>query len=942
MTLLSFNAGGAFGASEALHSFVLRITSEFPDWAVCFVQEHDFRQNHLVTVSFVEGHKVLRHWPGTGSRAMSFVVNRRFQQFVCNFEWRGRAGGLHLFNSSSNLPSIDALNIIAVGIHGGHGDDLGTSLFDSSFVIKKLKRRRAACADLVALGDLNVDLLPLQSFDPFCDYDERLHYDPSRHNLLHAWADQHNISVCEQPHQICGVPGGAWSEFCVGSPISRIPTGDQPGLPSLLDFVCCNPAVLFSSILCWDVHESDHALLCVTVKTRFRTSLRPKRIWSVVCEDTCIDNMHLLNLQQLKSISSVEVSLRGMQVSFGCSTTCKQRRVERMPLDLRTLYARKAIAASEDEKRGIIAEIRVRRKIWIQRLQYESRVRAIASGRVLRKSKRLHTIETVDNELQVLSDKQDCADAIAKAFSDKWGSNDLSLRSDLKRMLMMHEGTHFDLTTTEIADAFTCLRHKCRRDRNGITTKVYELLFIAQPEQFGEWLMGHLSCFSSMGSYTPTASVFGKTGSDVKTSGVRVIVPQLAFSQIVDVILCKKLQTFIDSQFPVTPYFFEAARPRTQQMDIISGVSLFIEKSLDMHSSGAVAQQDVRQHYDTLDCIRIFHWLVSHGFSAACAAACLRHQLLPSICITVSGFESFISDRCRGGLTGSRVAGQLGRVPIQATLRDLSCSLRKLAWSADGAVLVAASFVDNLYFLSNTTYKATKMGNLFAGHLRTAWGQDVKPDSKQVLAAVGAVNHALAATDWELCNNMKVLGHIVEDNGSITKDFNFVITKLWKAFWSNGGRLGSSKLSCRHRMVLVKRAATPILDQHASRWPFTLCRARQLDRIQRKMLSMCSVVRRDGDESDDEFYARRNRFARQLQESVGKWSHRWAKLVSSWYDHVERDPNYSWPSQLLPVRSVTELELRRSLWGRPRTRRRAGFLNARWTESVDTARNFIV
>ena len=92
-------------------------------------------------------------------------------------------------------------------------------------------------------------------------------------------------------------------------------------------------------------------------------------------------------------------------------------------------------------------------------------------------------------------------------------------------MLKMYEGTPIDLTTTGIAGAFTCLGHKCRRDRSGITTKVYELLFLAQPDEFCRWFISHLTSFASIGFYTPTASFLGKAGSDAKTSGVRLFVP---------------------------------------------------------------------------------------------------------------------------------------------------------------------------------------------------------------------------------------------------------------------------------------------------------------------------------------------------------------------------------------------------------------------------------
>ena len=125
---------------------------------------------------------------------------------------------------------------------------------------------------------------------------------------------------------------------------------------------------------------------------------------------------------------------------------------------------------------------------------------------------------------------------------------------------------------------------------------------------------------------------------------------------------------------------FEGARPRTQNLDIIAGFALTIEKSLDLKSNCAIAQQDVMQHYDTLQLTSIYRWLRAKGCNAAIAGASLRHQLLPALKVTVRGHVDYVYNRCIGALTGSRVAGQLGRVPIQETLHVSLPLLRELAW----------------------------------------------------------------------------------------------------------------------------------------------------------------------------------------------------------------------------------------------------------------------
>ena len=202
-------------------------------------------------------------------------------------------------------------------------------------------------------------------------------------------------------------------------------------------------------------------------------------------------------------------------------------------------------------------------------------------------------------------------------------------------------------------------------------------------------------------------------------------------------------------------------------MDIVSGLSLYVEKSLDFHSEGAIAQEDVRQHYDSIQCVLIFQWLVSNGCDIALAAACLRHQLLPPIVLKIRSATAIIANRCLGGLTGSRVAGQLGRVPVQATIRAILPSLTNLAWCQHGVTLAVASYVDNVWFLSTNAYKATRMANLFEAQLLHHWRQTIKPSSKQVMAVSGAVDQSILDDSWQVVSTMPVLGHALSSDGSI-------------------------------------------------------------------------------------------------------------------------------------------------------------------------------
>ena len=219
---------------------------------------------------------------------------------------------------------------------------------------------------------------------------------------------------------------------------------------------------------------------------------------------------------------------------------------------------------------------------------------------------------------------------VAHVFGEKWGCNNYHARSVLHDIVCANEGGRFELTAETVGKAFANVKNKFRCDWQGLSVKVFELLFISQPDCYISWLVFILGSVTQMAACTPCAVGLGKEGSHTTASKVRVVVPLPAFLQIADSVLAIMLDEFLSIVFLPSPLLWEGARKHTQQADIVSGLSLFIEKSLDRESAGAIAQEDVRQHYDNIDAIKVFRWLVSHHCSPTPAAAFLRHQLLRS------------------------------------------------------------------------------------------------------------------------------------------------------------------------------------------------------------------------------------------------------------------------------------------------------------------------
>ena len=128
----------------------------------------------------------------------------------------------------------------------------------------------------------------------------------------------------------------------------------------------------------------------------------------------------------------------------------------------------------------------------------------------------------------------------------------------------------------------------------------------------------------------------------------------------------------------------------------------------------------------------------------------MRHQLLPGILLNVSSQTALIANRCRGGLTGSWVAGELGRILVQATIRQVLPFLKKYAWKNESVAIAVSSFVDNLYFTASSVWAAIYMADTFEEHLCTVWGQHIKPSSKQVLTIFGLDDSQCNSSGWRV------------------------------------------------------------------------------------------------------------------------------------------------------------------------------------------------
>ena len=179
MEVLAVNAGGKINSSLAFESLLNVVSEIAPSWGFLFVSEFDFCSDPSFDLS-VLSHKVWRHYPGLGSRAMAWVARNTVTHLVRSCNWDGRAGSLLV--SHSHALAGQAVNLLLVGVHAAHDVLLADSLSSTSSLLSQRPRH----SDIVAVGDWNVDFLPTLASDPFSESPNRSLHHSDRRDTIEA------------------------------------------------------------------------------------------------------------------------------------------------------------------------------------------------------------------------------------------------------------------------------------------------------------------------------------------------------------------------------------------------------------------------------------------------------------------------------------------------------------------------------------------------------------------------------------------------------------------------------------------------------------------------------------------------------------------------------------------------------------------------------------
>lgn len=180
--------------------------------------------------------------------------------------------------------------------------------------------------------------------------------------------------------------------------------------------------------------------------------------------------------------------------------------------------------------------------------------------------------------------------SVAQRFSAAWRANGLAATAILRYFLSSSHGSVPMFSPDEIEAAWPRLARRTLCDDASTCVDHLRALSQARPQAFAVWLGSAAGSETFWRSLTISGRVYGKTQSWPTLGQLRAILPMPPVMQLLEVILARRLQTFISEALPPVPKLCVGAVPGSQVMDIAHCLQLLMERFLDDRSSGGLAQ----------------------------------------------------------------------------------------------------------------------------------------------------------------------------------------------------------------------------------------------------------------------------------------------------------------------------------------------------------------
>jgi len=261
-----------------------------------------------------------------------------------------------------------------------------------------------------------------------------------------------------------------------------------------------------------------------------------------------------------------------------------------------------------------------------------------------------------------------------------------------------------------------------------------------------------------------------------------------------------------------------------------------------------------------------------------------------------------------------------------------------------GRPCALATFVDNLIVPAPSPQDAIAVQQDIEAHLARRWGLKIGAGSKELLICKGWKGSRAGLHGWQVCDNMKTLGHWLSNDGGYKKCFQETVGSMLRAFYCNVNA-GLKRANKKSKLRFLTGCVLPIARSRWARWAYMPTFAAKINSLQRKMIaSLFDIVPAAG-EPYDAFCQRRHNLSGAIAKDMGLWSREWAHSLVNWAAHIDRGHDeLTWSKHLLEWHGPDWLDWQRLLWSKPgrsitKTRCCAGTPAKRWLDGLKSAKH---
>lgn len=260
-----------------------------------------------------------------------------------------------------------------------------------------------------------------------------------------------------------------------------------------------------------------------------------------------------------------------LQSEFADDQSCAQRRHDRLPMQVRSLWRKAGEQKSERQRKVYQKEAWELLKHHIAESQKHKLERAAKMGRAPRHQPALHKPTWMEIDGKVTEDQNELVVALRKEYNKKWRAFDKEAWVDILNRCLETDGDELYIGDDDIESRWHRLARRGLLREDAVCVEAWRILDGAARPVLRKALQALLASTVAMRSEFVVARVGGKQTAVPRPEATRIIIPGKSVLQMLDVIVAKHVDAWLENQCAYQAMDFVGGRPHMQILDISHG-----------------------------------------------------------------------------------------------------------------------------------------------------------------------------------------------------------------------------------------------------------------------------------------------------------------------------------------------------------------------------------